>query len=171
MQDYNKLLIQAYQKNFIGKNACGTGWNLDIFIHYGAGAYICGEETALLESIEGNKGQPRLKPPLSSISWFILAKEGAPRHHAGANEGRKLALLLRGVAAARCRRYERCRWSTTAVSSRRIMALESGGPATRMPAGSTIAPEWGGGPKHTPAVRAVRGSPAAVRRCFDLAMP
>ena len=39
-----------------------TGWDFDIHIHYGAGAYICGEETALLESIEGNKGQPRLKP-------------------------------------------------------------------------------------------------------------
>ena len=40
-----------------------SGWDFDIHIHYGAGAYICGEETALLESIEGNKGQPRLKPP------------------------------------------------------------------------------------------------------------
>ena len=40
----------------------GSGWDFDIHIHYGAGAYICGEETALLESIEGNKGQPRLKP-------------------------------------------------------------------------------------------------------------
>ena len=62
-----QAIDQAYQKNFIGKNACGTGWNLDIFIHYGAGAYICGEETALLESIEGNKGQPRLKPPFPAL--------------------------------------------------------------------------------------------------------
>ena len=54
---------EAYAKKLIGKNASGTGWDLDIHIHYGAGAYICGEETALLESIEGKKGQPRLKPP------------------------------------------------------------------------------------------------------------
>ena len=50
---------EAYKANLIGKNSSGTGWELDIYIHYGAGAYICGEETALLESIEGNKGQPR----------------------------------------------------------------------------------------------------------------
>ena len=50
-----KSIDEAYRKNLIGKNACDTGWDLDIFIHYGAGAYICGEETALLESIEGKK--------------------------------------------------------------------------------------------------------------------
>ena len=44
-----------------------TGWDLDIYIHYGAGAYICGEETALLESLEGKKGQPRLKPPFPAL--------------------------------------------------------------------------------------------------------
>ena len=47
----------------IGKNACGSKWDFDIYLHRGAGAYICGEETALLESLEGKKGQPRLKPP------------------------------------------------------------------------------------------------------------
>ncbi|MBN8827835.1 MAG: NADH-quinone oxidoreductase subunit NuoF [Sphingobacteriia bacterium] len=54
---------EAYKAGLIGKNACGSGWDLDIYLHRGAGAYICGEETALLESLEGNKGQPRLKPP------------------------------------------------------------------------------------------------------------
>ena len=47
----------------IGKNACGSGFDFDLYVHHGAGAYICGEETALLESLEGKKGQPRLKPP------------------------------------------------------------------------------------------------------------
>ena len=47
----------------IGKNASGSGYDFDVFMHRGAGAYICGEETALLESIEGKKGQPRFKPP------------------------------------------------------------------------------------------------------------
>ncbi len=54
---------EAYEAGLIGKNACGAGWDYDIILHRGAGAYICGEETALLESLEGKKGQPRLKPP------------------------------------------------------------------------------------------------------------
>ncbi|MCH2541870.1 MAG: NADH-quinone oxidoreductase subunit NuoF, partial [Alphaproteobacteria bacterium] len=58
-----KAIDEAYTANLIGKNACGSNWNFDIFLHRGAGAYICGEETALLESLEGKKGQPRLKPP------------------------------------------------------------------------------------------------------------
>lgn len=53
---------QAYEARLIGKNNV-HGWDFDIFVHHGAGAYICGEETALLESLEGKKGQPRLKPP------------------------------------------------------------------------------------------------------------
>ena len=62
-----EAIDEAYSKNLIGKNACNSGWDLDIYIHYGAGAYICGEETALLESLEGNKGQPRLKPPFPAL--------------------------------------------------------------------------------------------------------
>jgi NADH-quinone oxidoreductase subunit F len=58
-----KAIDEAYEKNLIGKNASGSGWDFDIILHRGAGAYICGEETALLESLEGKKGQPRLKPP------------------------------------------------------------------------------------------------------------
>ena len=66
---YNEAVIlqnaidEAYEAGLIGKNACGTGENIDIFLHRGAGAYICGEETALMESLEGKKGQPRMKPP------------------------------------------------------------------------------------------------------------
>ena len=58
-----KAIDEAYEEKLIGKNACGSGYDLDIYLHRGAGAYICGEETALLESLEGKKGQPRLKPP------------------------------------------------------------------------------------------------------------
>jgi NADH-quinone oxidoreductase subunit F len=54
---------EAYAKGFIGKNACGSGYDFDVFVHRGGGAYICGEETAMIESLEGKKGQPRLKPP------------------------------------------------------------------------------------------------------------
>ncbi|WP_353280732.1 NADH-quinone oxidoreductase subunit NuoF [Wolbachia endosymbiont (group B) of Cyclophora punctaria] len=58
-----KALEEAYKENLIGKNACKSGYDLDVFIHRGAGAYICGEETGQLESIEGKKGFPRMKPP------------------------------------------------------------------------------------------------------------
>ena len=56
-------VAQAYDKGLLGKNAAGSGYDFDVFVHRGAGAYICGEETAMLESLEGKKGQPRLKPP------------------------------------------------------------------------------------------------------------
>jgi NADH-quinone oxidoreductase subunit F len=54
---------EAYDAGFLGKNACGSGYDFELYLHRGAGAYICGEETGLLESLEGKKGQPRLKPP------------------------------------------------------------------------------------------------------------
>ena len=54
---------EAYEAGLVGKNAAKSGWDFDIYLHRGAGAYICGEETALLESLEGKKGFPRLKPP------------------------------------------------------------------------------------------------------------
>jgi NADH-quinone oxidoreductase subunit F len=56
-------IAEAYEAGLLGKNACGSGWDFDLYVHRGAGAYICGEETALLESLEGKKGMPRLKPP------------------------------------------------------------------------------------------------------------
>jgi NADH-quinone oxidoreductase subunit F len=54
---------EAYNAGLIGKNACASGYDFELYMHRGAGAYICGEETGLLESLEGRKGQPRLKPP------------------------------------------------------------------------------------------------------------
>ncbi len=56
-------IAEAHDAGLLGKNACGSGWQFDIYVHRGAGAYICGEEMALIESLEGKKGQPRLKPP------------------------------------------------------------------------------------------------------------
>ncbi|MCZ6901362.1 MAG: NADH-quinone oxidoreductase subunit NuoF [Rickettsia endosymbiont of Ixodes persulcatus] len=58
-----RALDEVYKDGLIGKNACGSGFDCNIYLHRGAGAYICGEETALLESLEGKKGMPRLKPP------------------------------------------------------------------------------------------------------------
>lgn len=63
--------IQAcLQAGLLGKNILGSGFDLDIYLHRGAGAYICGEETALIESLEGHRGQPRFKPPFPAVSGF-----------------------------------------------------------------------------------------------------
>ena len=59
---------EAYAAGLIGRDACGAGWDFDLYLHHGAGAYICGEETALLESLEGKKGMPRMKPPFPAGS-------------------------------------------------------------------------------------------------------
>jgi NADH-quinone oxidoreductase subunit F len=59
---------EAYDAGLLGRNAAGSGWDFDLFVHHGAGAYICGEETALLESLEGKKGMPRMKPPFPAAS-------------------------------------------------------------------------------------------------------
>ena len=61
-------IAEARAAGLIGKNACGSGWDYEIAVHRGAGAYICGEETGLLESLEGKKGQPRLKPPFPAAA-------------------------------------------------------------------------------------------------------
>ncbi len=67
-QCLQQAIDEAYQQGLLGKNAAGSGWDFDVYIHRGAGAYICGEETALLESLEGKKGMPRLKPPFPAQS-------------------------------------------------------------------------------------------------------
>ncbi len=59
----DRAIDEAYAAGLLGKNACGSGFAFDLYVHRGAGAYICGEETALIESLEGKKGMPRLKPP------------------------------------------------------------------------------------------------------------
>lgn len=64
----NKAVAQAYEKGYLGSNILGSGFDLDLIVHRGAGAYICGEETALLESLEGKRGHPRLKPPFPAVT-------------------------------------------------------------------------------------------------------
>ena len=63
-----QAIEEAYAAGLLGKNILGTGYNLDMFVQVGAGAYICGEETALLESLEGKRGNPRIKPPFPAIA-------------------------------------------------------------------------------------------------------
>ncbi|HEX9021672.1 MAG TPA: NADH-quinone oxidoreductase subunit NuoF [Nitrospirota bacterium] len=66
-----KAISEAYDKGYLGKNILGKGVNFDLSVHRGAGAYICGEETALIESLEGKRGQPRIRPPFpaSQGAW------------------------------------------------------------------------------------------------------
>lgn len=63
----NEAIREAYQNGFLGKNILGSPYSLDIHVHSGAGAYICGEETALIESLEGKRGNPRIKPPFPAV--------------------------------------------------------------------------------------------------------
>ncbi|MGI9480504.1 MAG: NADH-quinone oxidoreductase subunit NuoF [Hyphomicrobiaceae bacterium] len=70
---FQRAVDEAYEAGLIGKNN-KNGWDFDLYVHHGAGAYICGEETALLESLEGKKGQPRMKPPFPAGSGLY----GAP---------------------------------------------------------------------------------------------
>lgn len=62
-----KAIQEAYDAGLLGKNILGSGYDLDLFVHCGAGAYICGEETALIESLEGKRGNPRIKPPFPAV--------------------------------------------------------------------------------------------------------
>ena len=69
----DRALEEGYAKGYLGKNIAGTGWDFDLYTHSGAGAYECGEETALLDSIEGKRGIPRMKPPFPAVSgaWAL----------------------------------------------------------------------------------------------------
>jgi NADH-quinone oxidoreductase subunit F len=67
-QIFNQTIEQARKAGFVGKNLFGTGYDLEVTVHRGAGAYICGEETALLNSLEGKRGEPRLKPPFPAVA-------------------------------------------------------------------------------------------------------
>jgi NADH-quinone oxidoreductase subunit F len=66
-------LEEARKAGYVGKDVLGSGWNVTIVVHRGAGAYICGEETGLLESLEGHRGQPRTKPPFPAISGLYAS--------------------------------------------------------------------------------------------------
>ncbi len=72
-QRLEAALEEAYDKGYLGRRILGSDLSLDIYVHRGAGAYICGEETALIESLEGRRGQPRLKPPFPAIEGLYAS--------------------------------------------------------------------------------------------------
>ncbi len=72
-QRVETAIAEAYGERLLGSDILGSGFSLDLHVHYGAGAYICGEETALLESIEGKKGWPRVRPPFPAVSGLFAS--------------------------------------------------------------------------------------------------
>ncbi len=110
-----KAVQEANDNGWLGKNIQGTGFNLDITVHAGAGAYICGEETALLDSLEGRRGQPRLKPPFPAVAGLYARPtvvnnvesiaSRAVDHRATASTGsrRWAPRRARAWASSRCR--------------------------------------------------------------------
>ena len=68
IEHMNRAIEEAYRRGYLGKNICGTGFDFDLYTHSGAGAYECGEETALLDSLEGKRGIPRMKPPFPAVA-------------------------------------------------------------------------------------------------------
>src|SRR5699024_1272785 len=63
-----QAVAEAYEAGYLGRDVLGSGFDLDLVVHAGAGAYICGEETALLDALEGRRGQPRLRPPFPAVA-------------------------------------------------------------------------------------------------------
>src|SRR6185503_18269794 len=105
-----RAINSAYAKGFLGKNIFGSDFNIDITVHRGAGAYICGEETALIESIEGKIGQPRAKPPYFPAAIGLYMKPtivnnvetliNAPEYGGGIRGDRKPKIIVPGGASA-----------------------------------------------------------------------
>jgi NADH-quinone oxidoreductase subunit F len=103
IEHMNRAIEEAYKRGYLGKNICGTGFDFDLYTHSGAGAYECGEETALLDSLEGKRGIPRMKPPFPAVAgaWAmptLLNNVEHPCDHprrrrgvcgAGSSEGRR----------------------------------------------------------------------------------
>ncbi len=117
---------QAYEAKLIGKDNI-NGWPFDIYVAHGAGAYICGEETALLESLEGKKGQPRLKPPFpANVGLYGCPTTGEQRRvdRGRARHPAPRRRLVRRASAARTMSAPSCSaspamWSGPATSKRR----------------------------------------------------
>ena len=120
-------IAQAEEKNLLGENILGSGFEFQIHVHRGAGAYICGEETALIESLEGKRGEPRLRPPFPPSYGFrgqptaVNNVEVVLRRAAYFEKRRGLVEVADGLRDARARK---CTWcsgtsKTLACSKRR----------------------------------------------------
>ena len=115
-----RAVDEAYAAGFLGKGIAGSGYDLDLTVHLGAGAYICGEETALLNSLEGRRGEPRIRPPfpaveglygkptivnnvetISNLPWIITHGARPTTPSAPRARGAPASSRCRGTSAAR----------------------------------------------------------------------
>src|SRR5438128_543526 len=92
-------IAEANHHGWLGKNIKGTGFDCQIYVHRGAGAYICGEETALIESLEGKRGMPRLKPPFRGVSGLMAAHRPVTKAEASPSGPASFALAPRGLVS------------------------------------------------------------------------
>ena len=102
---------EAYEAGLIGKNACGSGYDFDVFLHRGAGAYICGEETGLLESLEGKKGTAAAEaavPRRRRAVWLPVHGEQRREHRGGADHHAARCGVVQFARAAEELRARRC---------------------------------------------------------------
>jgi NADH-quinone oxidoreductase subunit F len=112
-------VAEAYEAGYLGKNILGSGFDLDITVHCGAGAYICGEETALLDSLEGRRGQPRLKPPFPAVEGL----------YAGPTVGQQRRVdRLSSLDRQRAARTGSSRWAPRSPRDEPLFALRPRGP-------------------------------------------
>ena len=136
---------EAYAAGYLGTDILGSGYDLELVVHAGAGAYICGEETALLDSLEGYRGQPRLKPPFPAVAGLYGAPDGhQQRRDAGQRAVRRprRGRLVQGVRARRsrpARRSTRCRAASSARASTRPRWGRRCASCSRWPAASAPA--------------------------------
>src|SRR6056297_1025120 len=162
---------EAYEARLVGPNACGSGWDFDLYLHHGAGAYICGEETALLESLEGRKGMPCMKPPFPAGAGLY----GCPTTVNNVESIAVVPTILRRGAGwwARRRWIRRCSpWSGTHTGPRRPGMAASctacpcdppGFPTARFPRRRYRRPRHDAGTGRNPSPTRQRSCPRAPR--------
>ena len=104
----DKAIAEAYAKGWLGKNIQGTGFDFDCYTHTGAGAYECGEESALLESLEGKRGIPRIRPPFPAVVGRVPVPDGSEQRRdvlRGAGDHSRRRRGVRGAGHPEDRRH------------------------------------------------------------------
>ena len=117
----DRAIDEAYARGYLGKNILGTGFDFDLYTHSGAGAYECGEESALLESFEGKRGIPRMKPPFPAVAGAYQSPDAAEQRRdvlRGSADHSRRRRGLRGVSERRRTAARACSASPATSTSR-----------------------------------------------------
>ena len=112
-----RAIDEAYAAGFLGKNVLGSGFDCDIYVHRGAGAYEAGEETALLESLEGKRAQPRNKPPFPAVVGPLQLPDRGQQRRDALQRAADPAQRRRVVRRARAREERRARSCTASAAT------------------------------------------------------